>query len=133
MPWKTFFYCQLYSLHGFYVEGYPHSKNGSALCLTHSSRNYVYIFIELTNWREMLSNRYVCFTFYFPLFHTLTYNLHVQRVVQAFYLSFQLLNHYRIQSKWKTYLHSLTTASLIFKCTIYTSVIVILSHKNVPF
>lgn len=47
------------ALMAFMFEGYSHKKTASASCFTHSIRNYVYIFIELTNWREMLSNRYV--------------------------------------------------------------------------
>lgn len=50
---------------GFHVEGYGQTKTASASCFTpHSSRNYVYIFIELTNWREMLSNRYVALSLF---------------------------------------------------------------------
>ena len=60
MPWKNHS-----GLYGFYAEGYSQTKNASALCSTHSSRNYVYIFIELTNWREMLSNRYVFHSVFF--------------------------------------------------------------------
>lgn len=90
------------SFYGFYVEGYSHRKNASASCFTHSSRNYVYIFIELTNWREMLSNRYVfhvAVDVVPPRLSLMIIFVHVSRIIKTLLFFHSVLKCYHVTPK----------------------------------
>jgi hypothetical protein len=98
-------------------------------CSTHSSRNYVYIFIELTNWREMLSNRYVavvvecCLMPPLHIFPFMIIFIHVSRIIKTLSHLFFMLGFWNAAvlhlNEEHIYTHSQQRLVMAF-CTVFT-------------